>query len=201
MAKDNNLANVNGPREDNKEDHGEQLEPNGLAAPVDLGDRGVEQFSQISDGNGNRVNHGEQLVHNGFEALVELGDRDLEEVSQNLGDKSLYSNPKLDFLEARLQPPQGETEEEGRATFASNNSTNVTASSRKGGNHKVPTREYNLRNKLLVSSPIHADTYVITSKVDTAALRSMRMAANKNWVDQCEEEEIPPKHGAESGRR
>lgn len=89
-------------------------------------------------------------------------------------------------------------QDKGKTSFASSSSNKLAGTSKRGGNRKtVSAKEYNLRNKPLISSPIHANSFTITSKADTAALTSMRVAATRSWLDQCEEEEIPPKHGTE----
>lgn len=186
MIKDNHRANANLPSEEITEGHGEQLGHNGFVALADLGDRDLEVVHHSGE-NGNGGSHEEQL---GFAALVDSG------------DKSHYSIPKAGLLEVRPQSPQALVvdmdEAKDRANSASNSSTTVNVSSRKGGNCKAPTREYNLRNKPLMSSPIHASSFTIASNVDSVALRSMRMTATKSWANQCEEEEISPKYGADS---
>lgn len=78
-----------------------------------------------------------------------------------------------------------------------------------GKNKQVIPKEYFLRNKVVynnggarvASSPPHDTSYAITSNVDSDALASMKMVANKNWADQCEEEEYPLKHGSKRVER
>lgn len=58
------------------------------------------------------------------------------------------------------------------------------------------SKEYNLRNKSIHISPVHDNTYHITSEVDSEALEAMRKVSSRSWADLCEEDDHPPKHGS-----
>lgn len=81
---------------------------------------------------------------------------------------------------------------------ASNMVVHSNAIKKNNKNKATVIREYNLRKKPSISSPVHG-SITVTLAADTDALASMRMVSSKSWTDQCEEDNFPPKHGVNRG--
>lgn len=145
---------------------------------------------------------------NSFALLVDVDDR--EDLIAESGCKAL-PDANVEHMVDNFQPSaQGEGDLTATGTLpvvdgghvaASGSSSlrpdsHATVAKHRAGKSKV-TKDYNLRNKPLVSSPMHENNYTISSNVNTEALASMRMVSTRSWADQCEEENDPPKHGAD----
>lgn len=139
---------------------------------------------------------------NGFAVLNALGGKDLEEL------QITQEEPNVEVLAARGEEatnklPQEGMIEEFRDTFRANSASSCSEAAalglRKSGRKVVATKEHNLRNRSRVASSIHVNSYMVTSRSDMLALHLMKMAANRSWADQCEDDDYPPKHGDDLG--